>query len=258
MRSRTLSARAGRRLLGVALLLLVPATGLGQSSRETFVVLGAGTSQYSGPWKTEFVFANGGESAVAVTVSAGIEVGVCPVGPCPGTHTVSVAGNGSLTDFGESGFPVNYVTWIPSGVASMRARVFNSTDRTQGADLPVFRIKTLLGLNPDRLTFAVRPDSARTNLVLLNVGDVGQTTFEDVTVGIEAFSAGGQSLGARALTIPFAQSVFVVDVGQFLGIANPTSGQVRVTRVAGGGVFWGILPSIGADRTISIGLGAVP
>jgi hypothetical protein len=140
----------------------------------------------------------------------------------------------------------------------VRARIFNTSLPTQGVDLPIFRLSTLLSLNPDVLLFPIRPSATRTNLLLANIHGVDQTTRNEVTVEIEVVAADGIVAGVRRLVLGFEDRIYLVDLGRQLGIPNPAGGQVRVRRVAGAGAFWGILPSVNGDGTISITLGQTP
>ena len=243
---------------GPTLTLFLAATtaALGQTSTEPLVVLGAGNI---GPWVTEFVLANGSADSIfaAISVSAEPET-VCP-GDCVNTRFVTITPNGTVTALAPpAGFPLLYFSAKSGPVPQARARIYNSGLPAQSADLPVFRLPTLLALDPDMLVFGIRPQAEHSNLLLTNLQKADQTGGSDVTLRIVFLSTGGQALGTRNLTLSVGQTVYIVNIGQYLGIANPADGQVRVTRVAGTGVFWGILPSLNVDGTISIGLGAVP
>jgi hypothetical protein len=143
------------------------------------------------------------------------------------------------------------------GVPLVRARIYNSAQPSQGADLPVFHLATILGLNPTVLVFPIRPQAIRTNLLLANVKNPAPFRGGEVTVKIELFAADGSLLATRVVTIAAVDQTYLVDISQVFQVANPVSGQIRVTRVGGDGVFWGILPSLNADGTISITLGQV-
>ncbi len=231
-------------------------SGLAQSSPGPLVVLGAGNS---GPWITEFVLANPSNDPVVTAISVGPQPEtVCP-GDCLNTRFVAVQRNGASTALAPpAGFPLLFVSATTGTTPAVRARIYNSEAPAQAADLPVFSLATLLALKPDVLVFGIRPQASHTNLQVANLQGVGQRVGSDVTLRVEAFSAAGQELASKELTLPFGQSVYIVNIAQYLGIANPAAGQIRVTRVGGAGVFWGILPSLNADGTISITLGAAP
>jgi hypothetical protein len=244
-------------LLTVAFALLVDrnaASGLANS--EVLVVLGAGDQ---GPWVTEFVLANNQPAGILVGIGATPEVlEACP-SECTTQRPVTLSANGTVTVEGPvDGFPVEFIKAVAAPTPPARARIFNSSNPQQAVDLPVFRLADLLALNPNQLVFGVGSQVLRTNLLLANLRDANHFDGSDVTVSIEAFSADGQQLASRGLTVPFGQPVYVVNIGQFLGIPNPAGGQIRVSKTAGTGVFWGILPSVNADGTISITLGEVP
>jgi hypothetical protein len=158
----------------------------------------------------------------------------------------------------QGGFPLLYVFSQSGPLPSVRARIFNASSPGQGVDLPIFRLSTLLSLNPDVLIFPIRPRAIRTNLLLANIHGVGDTARNDVTLDIEVLTPGGIIAGTRRLVVAFEDRIYLVDIGRQLGIPNPADGQVRVKRVAGTGVFWAILPSVNDDGTISVTLGQTP
>jgi hypothetical protein len=216
-------------------------------------VLGAGTGSLP-DWTSEYVMASDSASSALVTISALPFNDLCPT-LCVGRGFVTVPANGTATAVPPPGS--SFGTYIIGvAVPTVRARIYSSSDPVLAADLPVVRVKALFELNPDRLVFAIRPRALRTNLLLANVRN-SALAGDDITVRIEVFSADGQQLASRDLVVlwEFGQA-YVVDIGQFMGIPNPTEGQVRVTKISGGGVMWGILPSVNADGTISITLGA--
>jgi hypothetical protein len=244
-------------LLTVALALVMDwSAASGLTNSEVLVVLGAGNQ---GPWVTEFVLANNQSADVLVGIGATPEVlEACP-SECTTQRPVTLSANGTVTAEGPvDGFPVEFIKAVAAPTPPARARIFNSSNPQQAVDLPVFRLAALIALNPNQLVFGVGSQVARANLLLANLRDAGQSDGSDVTVSIEAFSADGQQLASRDLTVPFGQPSYVVNIGQFLGVPNPAGGQIRVTKTAGTGIFWGILPSVNTDATISITLGEVP
>jgi hypothetical protein len=226
-------------------------------SPEAFLVLGAG---HFGSWTTEYVFANDGDTPIALSIAFEANIQPpCPA-PCQGFLTLSIPSNGTVAVSQQvSSSFAHYL--LGTRLPRVRARILNSGSPQSGADLPVFRVATLRSLNPTSLVFPIRPEATRTNLLLSNVIDIGQAAdlLGDMTVKVDVLGADGSLLGTRSVVVPSdLGQTYIVDIGQFMGIPNPTSGQVRATRISGGGVMWGILPSLNADGTISITLGEVP
>jgi len=226
-------------------------------SPEAFLVLGAG---HFGSWTTEYVFANDSDTPIAFDISFQANIQApCPA-PCQGFLSVSVPANGAVAVSQQvSSFFAHYL--VGFALPRVRARILSSGSPQLGADLPVFRVATLRSLNPTSLVFPIRPEAMRTNLLLSNVIDIGQAAdlLGDMTVKVDVFGADGGLLATRTVVAPSdLGQTYIVDIGQFMGIPNPTAGQVRATRISGGGVMWGILPSLNSDGTISITLGEVP
>ncbi len=226
---------------------------------DALLVLGAGNAK---PWVTELVFSNPtSEVAGPFIIGGGGQdtQSVCPpLTGCNNQASALVPPNGTVVTGCPDGFPVMYIRQgAVGGVPLVRARIFNSTQPVQGADLPVFHLATILELNPAVLVFPIRPQAVRTNLLLANVKNPAPFRGGEVTVKIELFAPDGSLLVTGLVTITAVDQLYLVDIGQFFQVANPSSGQVRVTRVGGDGVFWGILPSLNADGTISITLGQV-
>ena len=235
---------------------LLPAICSGQST-QALLVLGAG---HFGSWTTEYVVANDQDTPLALGIAFQANFQFpCP-GPCQGFLAVSVPANGTLTVSQQvSSSFAHYL--VGTQLPRVRARLLNSASPQLSVDLPVFRVATLRALNPTSLVFPIRPEAIRTNLLLSNVIDLGQAADQlgDMNVKVEVLDKEGGRLGTRTVVLPFdLEQFYIVDIGQFFGIPNPAEGQVRVTKLSGGGVMWGILPSVNADGTISITLGEVP
>jgi hypothetical protein len=137
----------------------------------------------------------------------------------------------------------------------------NSSRPTQAVEVPAFRLSTLVALNPTVLAFpgARRDAASRTNLVLSNIiPRLNQEQGSDVTLLLEAYSSGGGLLGTEILLLRFNQTRFLVDVLAELGVITLDVGQIRVTKLAGDGVFWGTMFTTTSDGGVSVSVGAHP
>jgi hypothetical protein len=218
------------------------------------VILGAGLPP---PWVTEYVISNDQPDTVRAIIALYPGMSICP-DPCPNFKMVQLPANGTVTTFGPAGgFPrLLVVGGETDKMPAFRVRTYNVENPTQAVDLPIFRFSTIFASNPDKLVFGIRPQATRTNLLLANIAL--PSGGNEVTLQIDVFSSDGRPLSSRDVIVAPNEQIYIVDIGRYLGIPNPAPGQVRVTRVGGTGVFWGISPSVNADGTISITLGQIP
>jgi hypothetical protein len=147
-----------------------------------------------------------------------------------------------------------------SSAPVVRARIINTANSSQSADLPVFRLATLLAKNPAQLVFpgAARSESVHANLILAVLRPPNDFTSRSANVMVEAFASSGQLLASRSLNLEDGQPVFLIDVLGDLGVASLDQGQLRVTKTGGNGVIWGVMPTLSAEGTVSMGLGVNP
>lgn len=249
---------AAARIIGVSLMISAwdVAALRGQANADTLLVLGAGNA---GPWVTEYVLTNAGSTPADLAImGGGPEFHICPLVECADQTVVTVLPNStSVVPGPRFGFPLFFLRSIAGPQTAVRARIYNAMNPSQGADLPVFRVATLQALNVNELVFPIRPGATRSNLLLVNIRDAGQTLGGDTFVRVRAYSATGEQLGSRDLVLPFGQATYVVDIGRYIGIGNLGDGHIRVERLGGTGVFWGVLPSLNVDGSLTVSLGYV-
>lgn len=98
----------------------------------------------------------------------------------------------------------------------------------------------------------------RSNLVVANVPDPGGALSETLTLGIEALDSAGDVMGQSQVTVPPGETLFLRDLVATLTASELENGQVRVTKLAGDGVMWAIMPVTRADDSVSVGVGQAP
>ena len=246
-------------LIALAFWLFGSAIMVGQQMSETLLVLGAGSL---GTWTSEYTVSNTEARPLAVGIGSSPEVvTVCPpLTAC--VDLLELPPNGSsVKRGGVVPFGAVYLRALSGTTApTVKARVFNLASPTQVLELPTFRLQTLLALNPTILTFpgATRSSSTRSNLVLAVLRPTDVFVDSSVSLILEVYSAEGERLGSRSLLLECCRSEFIVDVVSFVGVPALESGQLRVTKTGGNGVFWGIMPSFNSDGSLSVSLGANP
>ena len=262
--------RSGRFIRFAAVLVFLAAATplLGQDvPMDAIVIVGAGTS---GSWVTELTLSNSRLTETKWLLDTKFRF--FP-GPCPGICDWT---GGTLAPAGTTAVPTTIPTLLTrsqvsslyvlpeSGSAtaiSARARVVNSSRPTQAIEIPAFRVSTLVALNPTVLAFpgARRDAASRTNLVLSSiVTRLNAEQGSDLTLLVEAHSVGGGLLGSEAVVLRFGETRFLVDVLAALGVASLDLGQVRVTKIAGDGVFWGTMFTTTSDGGVTVSVGAHP
>jgi hypothetical protein len=233
-----------------------------QTESETLIAFGGGTIS---SWVTEYSLANRTSTSTSVYLGNTPEVPtVCP--PLTGCSqfaiSVSVPANGSARSFGPAvGFGTMHLKSTDNSTPpTVRARIINTAFPSQSGELPVFRLATLLAMNPPQLVFpgATRSGSSHSNLVLAVLRAAGDFTPRTVSAVVEVYAGSGQLLGSRELDLECCQTLFLIDVVGNLGITSLDQGQIRVVKTGGNGVLWGIMPSLNADGTVSVSLGVNP
>jgi len=119
------------------------------------------------------------------------------------------------------------------------------------------RFSTIRKLNPSLLTFpgASRGPGTHSNLVLAEVSEEGA----ELNVLVEAFPATGERSGtSKSVSLGASQTINLVDVLSLLGISTLDNGQIRVTKVGGTGLLWGLLATASDDGSLSTSLGINP
>lgn len=252
-RRRGVSAAAVGSLLAICL----PVSAHGQGS-EFLVVFGAGRV---GAWDTEFTISSSIHQVSTVIVSH------APTQPCPpdtSCHLIEpLVGDGTIVLPSPPGAGVGAVyvgTTDNTAVPRVAARAFVSGSACMTLDLPVFRVASLVSLNPAALVFpgARRGSAGRTNLLLANVADPNELNGSSVDLALEALDAGGVVIGQGSVSLSYANTVFVPDVLGSLGVTELENGQLRVTKVGGLGSFWGVMPIARADGSFAVILGTSP
>jgi hypothetical protein len=227
---------------------------------ETFLVVGAGGI---GTWDTDYLLGNADSSAHFVYIGVKPEVPFCPpLLGCDEARFVQVLAGGTVLTAGPAtGFGAMYLKTIDGPVSPLiSARIVNRAIPSERVELPVFRLSTLLALNPSKLAFlgATRSATTRSNLTLTGLRALDQPEQGSVSLRLEAYSADGQLLGSRDVTLQCCQPVFLFDVVSYVGVQALDRGQIRVTKTGGSLVFWGIMTSRNADGSISATLGLNP
>ena len=225
------------------------------SNGNTLAIFGAGNI---GSWTTELTISNPGDTAMAATVQNYPTPIVCTqIQPCTLDYQIPPRGT-IVSGRPEGGVGVTYVLSDSAVAPQALARVLDASGRS--VDLPVFRLSTLIELDPSELVFpaAQRWPEGTVNLQVANVFDAVDPQPEPVTLRLEAFDANGASLGARELTLGGGEHRFLPDVLGFLGVGVVEVGQLSVRRVSGSGRFWGVMPILRADGSLSVSVGAVP
>jgi hypothetical protein len=233
------------------------ATDAHAQAGEELIIVGAGNS---GSWHTEFEFAN----PLDIPVHAGVGIletsdSVCVLGSCPvkgfdmpasGVIRENSGGPPAVWD-GVRTFFVASDTQVPT----VRAWLVNLNRPLQTVELPVVRQASVARLQPTVLAFpsALRTSSAHSNLVVAEVGHSG-----DLLVAIEAFSPNGQLLGSREFFVATRRTLFLVDVLAYLGVPELPGGQIRVRKLTGNGLMWGVLATLHDDGRITVSQGAHP
>jgi hypothetical protein len=250
--------RASGRVTGwVSILLLGAATA--RTEGYDLVVYGAGVA---GSWTTELTLSNlnPGETSFGITSRF--------VQPCrPGDtcfQFVTVPGYGSTVvtyplDRISSDIGAAYV-YIGTGAGPAVLARAHVPDSCVSVDLPVFHLTALRALNPSSLVLAGARSGiyGRSNLLLANVPDVGGANGEPVTIAVEALTAHGVVVGDTTVEVDAFKTVFLLDVVGDLGAGDLENGQVRLTKVGGGGVMWAVMPVVRADGSASVSVGQAP
>jgi hypothetical protein len=253
--------RAGIATASLSLLVSVASAASG----ERLVIVGAG---FTGPWDTDFSLANAGADEVWVWIGQIPNVPGCL--HCPGwvrnvpPDGVTKANAQELLAFGSPGVGTMFVDQTEgSHQPTLTARAVNRERPGQAIELPVVRYTTIQALNPTVLAFpsARRTADSHSNLV---VAEVSRATGAGLSFLVEAFSTAGERLGSATFDIPpggaFSSdtTIFLADVLARLGIAELQDGQIRVTKIGGTGLMWGLLATVHDEGRVSVSLGVNP
>ena len=236
-------------------------TIVSQGSGDRLVVYGAGVA---GAWTTELTLTNFSAEESSVGIGDRIVVPCVPGDACASFVTLPPRGTAVATyPLPEIGSDVG-AAYIFAGEGpnpSVLARAVAPGTACATADLPVFSLERLRALNVTELVFAGARRGAvgRSNLLIANVPDpTGASSGASLQAAIEAFSADGASLGQTTTTVEYGKTVFTRDILGALGVSEVENAQLRVTKVGGDGVLWGIMPLSRSDGSFSVSVGAVP
>ena len=254
-----------RILWTAAIAVTIAAAGAtGALKADALIIAGGG---WVGPWDTEIEMANTEADPIDVTLSIrGLPLGA----PCPPNcviQTYTVPGNGLrrvlASDFigelyqGSQMIRVETAAGVPAPV--VHARSIGQASTAQFAELPVVRESLLVALNPQVLVLpgASRQSGIHSNVILESIGGGLVPTL----VRLELFDSQGQLLGSGEFVV-VGESTFrattVVDVVGALGVSTLDAGQVRVTKLGGDGVLWGVLATVTREGSLKISVGANP
>ena len=228
-----------------------------QPDEQLFVGAGA-----SGPWQSSIDLAATEPAGRTVFLGAyPFPPGACP-GQCFGFTTAELPASGAVSVPGPflGGFLGNDLPTVyerplqTARLAAARFRFTNTARPTQSADAPVTRLSSVAAIDPALLAFpsASSSPASKSNLFLSNVGIDGP-----ITARIEAFAPyGGAPLGTVEASLEQQTAQVIGDVLGRLGAGAMENAQVRVTKIAGEGLLWGMLATVvGEDGTLSISTG---
>jgi virginiamycin B lyase len=228
---------------------------ISRMTRDAIIAVGVGVS---GAWDTEFRLANASFETDDVYIGLWPEAQtVCP-GSCFNQTGIRLTGSGTATrrasQFLFSLMSLHLRGELEEVPPTATARVFNTARPTQGVEVPLIRLSTLWERNPSVLAFpsARRRADVHSNLVLSEVG-----WDDDVTVLAEALSADGTSRGSALHRIRPGVTLFLTDILAQLGVPE-FDGQIRVTRVSGNGLMWGLLATLSDDGGVTVSPGINP
>jgi hypothetical protein len=246
-----LFARLDRRLLAAFFVLfgIVLCGSVAAQPATVQVVIGAG---FPSPWVTEYLVGNVTPHVIFAEVGAYPEATDC-VGPCTDRAIYRIDPNSTAL---VAGPPTAYPSAIavyeqPGQAAVVRAWTHNSQDTSQSVELPVRSLDEVT--SPFfQLLFAVGPRTLRGNLLLLNLKSSGPGQINDVTARIDVWSAVGQQVATKEVTLPALSQLYLVDLGRLLAVSSLSGCQIRVTRTRGDGALWGIVAEVSTEGRLSI------
>ena len=94
-----------------------------------------------------------------------------------------------------------------------------------------------------------------TNLVLGNIQRADGIPGEDLPLLLELFDNQGHLVGSTSLALSYGETLVVGDVS-FLGVSGFFyGGQLRVTRLSGNALMWGILYTIDSQFGVTASTG---
>ncbi len=133
----------------------------------------------------------------------------------------------------------------------------------RSVDIPVILLSKLIAANLSTLNFPrvmTFPEgigaAVFTNLVLGNIQRADGTPGEDLPLLLELFDTQGNLVGSTSVTLSYGETRVVGDVS-FLGRPGFFyGGQLRVTRVSGKALMWGVLYTSDDELGVTASTGA--
>jgi hypothetical protein len=237
---------------------------------DTAVILGAGNV---GTFTTTGYVANPNGSTEFLTVS-NVPFPCSPPMECPlNPIIVPALGSASLTSsfFGQlNTFYVTQQESSPPAFPIVRASLVSATPLTRAVDIPVVTLSRLMAANistlnfggiasepPPPCAFGIPCFARRSSLVLGNIQRTPTAPAEDLPVLLELFDSKGNPAGSASMTVPYGQTILIGDVGLYVGNGAFMGelGQLRITRVSGGALMWGIVYSTNIDGSVTASAG---
>jgi len=238
---------------------------------DSVAILGVGQM---GSWVTSGFAANPNSSQTKVIVAPfpneGPEI-ACADGVCP-SYDFSIPAQGLLTlpfIFTSSTFGTVYVTVTGAGPGQalpvVQASTEDQANHCRTATVPVVQVSRLIAANLWALNFpgvvlgppppagGVAPHS---NLVLGNIMRPDGIPGEDLPLLLQLFDSAGNPAGSASLALSYGQTLLINDVVPFLGGGTGFLGQLRVSKVSGSALMWGIVYTIDADGAVRTVTGA--
>jgi hypothetical protein len=242
---------------------LIAAALLGVSSHvraDSAVIVGAGSV---GSWTTAGYVANPNSSNETLTV-ANVPFPCAPPMACPLNPVfVPPLGSASLTQLLTGELTTYYVTQqesSPPAFPIVRARLESANPLARSVDIPVVTLSRLMAANlaalnfggitsepPPPCAFGIPCFPAHSTLVLGNIQRTDTAPTEDLPVLLELFDPSGNRVDSTSLTVPYGETILIGDVVAYVGGLGAFAGdlgQLRVTRVSGGALMWGVVYTI--------------
>jgi hypothetical protein len=159
---------------------------------------------------------------------------------------------------GSSGIETWFVSPKGFDLPTVKARIVNREKPALSADLPTVRHSTIAALDPKTLSFPGAGKGAsgvHSNLVLTELSPL--LASSPMTVLVEIISPAGELLASESFVLN-PSTIFLTDIVGRLGVSELHDGQVRVSKLEGSGLLWGVLATFREDGTLSMSPGVNP
>jgi hypothetical protein len=257
------------RLTALWLTALTGADGVAHA--DSAVILGVGQI---GNWVTTGFAANPNSSQVDLTVQGSPIAPTavpCPPGTCIyGNFSLPPQGSGMVPfPFTSSQFGTAYASQVlPPGAGTSFPIIQASLADVSGScraavGTPVILLSRLIAADISRLNFPRVPPAGQsprpgvgTNLVLGNIQRADGAPEEELPLLLELFDLQGKLIGSTSLTLAYGETLAFGDV---LSLRNAAEifpgGQLRVSRVSGHALMWGILYTVDPESGVTASTG---